>query len=82
MGYHLVTCMALAKWFIEQCKPVGRFLCFGRPTQVYCPADAPDHDLLIVTKDTRFTDLASKLIRINQRMTKMNDLTLEAYRNA
>jgi hypothetical protein len=39
VGYHLVTYIALAKWFIEQSRPVGRFLFFDQPTQVYFPAE-------------------------------------------
>lgn len=44
--------------------------------------DDPDHYLLVITKDMKITDLASKLTWINQRMTKMSGLTLEAYKNA
>lgn len=39
VGYHLVTYLALAKWFIEQSRPVGRFLFFDQPSQVYFPAE-------------------------------------------
>lgn len=39
VGYHLVTYLALAKWFIEQARPVGRFIFFDQPTQVYFPSD-------------------------------------------
>jgi hypothetical protein len=39
IGYHLVTYFALAKWFIEQSRPVGRFLFLDQPTQVYFPAE-------------------------------------------
>lgn len=39
VGYHLVTYLALAKWFIEQGRPVGRFIFFDQPTQVYFPSD-------------------------------------------
>ncbi|PAV27106.1 hypothetical protein CF392_02785 [Tamilnaduibacter salinus] len=40
VGYHLVTYLALAKWFIEQNRPVGRFIFFDQPTQVYFPSEA------------------------------------------
>ncbi|MDC8802225.1 DUF3732 domain-containing protein [Halomonas pacifica] len=40
VGYHLVTYMALAKWFIEQSRPVGNFVFFDQPTQVYFPSDS------------------------------------------
>lgn len=39
VGYHLVTYLALAKWFIEQSRPVGRFIFFDQPSQVYFPSD-------------------------------------------
>ncbi len=39
VGYHLVAYLALAKWFIEQKRPVGRFIFFDQPTQVYFPSD-------------------------------------------
>tara|TARA_R110000744_G_scaffold35055_2_gene81404 strand:- start:352 stop:2286 length:1935 start_codon:yes stop_codon:yes gene_type:complete len=39
VGYHLVAYLALAKWFIEQDRPVGRFIFFDQPTQVYFPSD-------------------------------------------
>lgn len=39
VGYHLVAYLALAKWFIEQSRPVGRFIFFDQPTQVYFPSD-------------------------------------------
>lgn len=44
--------------------------------------DDPDHYLLVITKDMKITDLVSKLTWIDQRMTKMSGLTLEAYKNA
>ena len=39
VGYHLVAYFALAKWFIEQSRPVGRFLFLDQPTQVYFPSE-------------------------------------------
>lgn len=39
VGYHLVAYIAFAKWFIEQKRPVGRFIFFDQPTQVYFPSD-------------------------------------------
>lgn len=40
VGYHLVAYLALAKWFIEQSRPVGNFIFFDQPTQVYFPSDS------------------------------------------
>lgn len=39
VGYHLITYIALAKWFIKQNRPVGRFIFFDQPTQVYFPSE-------------------------------------------
>ena len=39
VGYHLIAYLALAKWFIEQKRPVGRFIFFDQPSQVYFPSD-------------------------------------------
>ncbi|OXX23618.1 DUF3732 domain-containing protein [Vibrio sp. V08_P9A1T1] len=39
VGYHLVTYIALAKWFIEQERPVPNFVFFDQPTQVFFPSD-------------------------------------------
>ena len=42
VGYHLVSYMALAKWFLEQGRPVGNFIFFDQPTQAFFPAEAAD----------------------------------------
>ncbi|MDE1462424.1 DUF3732 domain-containing protein [Spartinivicinus poritis] len=39
VGYHLITYLALAKWFIKQKRPVCNFIVFDQPTQVYFPSD-------------------------------------------
>ncbi|MCC4862131.1 DUF3732 domain-containing protein [Vibrio splendidus] len=39
VGYHLVTYVALAKWFITQDRPVPNFIFFDQPTQVFFPSD-------------------------------------------
>ena len=63
MGYHVVTHLALAKWFIERSRPVGNFLFLDQPTQVYFPADKTeskdfsklkDEDRIAVTKLFKF----------------------------
>jgi hypothetical protein len=41
MGYHLVTHLALHKWFVEQNRPIPHFLMLDQPTQVYFPKDPP-----------------------------------------
>ena len=37
LGYNLVTHFALAKWFIEQARPVGNFLFLDQPSVGYFP---------------------------------------------
>ncbi|ODS31884.1 MAG: hypothetical protein SCARUB_02998 [Candidatus Scalindua rubra] len=39
VGYHLVTHLALHKWFVKKKQPVPRFLFIDQPSQVYFPAD-------------------------------------------
>lgn len=39
VGYHLVTYLALAKWFITQNRPIPKFVVFDQPSQVYFPSD-------------------------------------------
>lgn len=39
MGYHVVTHLALQKWFAEKGRPVPGLLMFDQPTQVYFPAE-------------------------------------------
>ncbi|BCE02103.1 DUF3732 domain-containing protein [Marinicellulosiphila megalodicopiae] len=52
MGYHVVTYLALAKWFIKRARPVGRFIFFDQPSQAFFPADKSDSgDLSVIEKD-------------------------------
>jgi len=44
--------------------------------------DNAEHYLLCVTKKIHLSELVSKLNFIAQRMAVMNDLPLEAYKNA
>jgi DNA repair exonuclease SbcCD ATPase subunit len=39
VGYHLVTHLAVHKWFTQKNRPVPRFLFIDQPSQVYFPAD-------------------------------------------
>lgn len=39
VGYHLVTHVALAKWFYKRDRPVARFIFLDQPSQVYFPAE-------------------------------------------
>jgi hypothetical protein len=42
LGCHLLTHLALHKWFVERKRPVPHFLMLDQPTQVYFPADPPE----------------------------------------
>lgn len=42
VGYHLVTHLALHRWFVEQARPVPRFLMIDQPTQAFYPPDVDD----------------------------------------
>ena len=39
VGYHLITHLALHRWFVERNRPVPRFLFIDQPSQVYFPED-------------------------------------------
>ncbi len=39
VGYHLITHLALHKWFVRRSRPVPRFLFIDQPSQVYFPED-------------------------------------------
>ncbi|GAG44610.1 unnamed protein product, partial [marine sediment metagenome] len=39
VGYHLITHLALHKWFVSRGRPVPRFLFIDQPSQVYFPED-------------------------------------------
>jgi hypothetical protein len=39
VGYHLITHLALHKWFVKKKRPVPRILFIDQPSQVYFPAD-------------------------------------------
>ncbi len=41
VGYHVVTHLALHRWFVEEERPVPRFLFFDQPEQAYFPEDMP-----------------------------------------
>lgn len=42
MGYHVITHLALQKWFTEKHRPVPGLLMLDQPTQVYFPSDQRD----------------------------------------
>lgn len=39
LGYHLVTLLAMHRWFVERDRPVPRLLMLDQPTQVFFPSD-------------------------------------------
>lgn len=44
LGCHLITHLALQKWFVENRRPVPSFLMFDQPTMVYYPDDDSRED--------------------------------------
>ena len=53
MGYHVITLLALHKYFVEMERPVPGFLMLDQPTQVYYPSDASDHSTEELTDKDR-----------------------------
>ncbi len=49
---HLLTHLALHKWFVDKGRPVPRFLILDQPTQVYYPAERDAGGSLDVLNDT------------------------------
>ncbi len=65
-----------AYWILEDNKAIPDDLKFIQDP------DNPAHYLLAVTKRMHINELVSKLNFMSQRMAVMNDLQLEAYKNA
>lgn len=42
VGYHLATHLALHRWFVENDRPVPRFVMFDQPTQAFFPEEVVD----------------------------------------
>ena len=51
VGYHIIAHFALHKWFVNQGRPVPRFLVIDQPSQVYFPADRDGDGSLNQVKD-------------------------------
>ena len=45
VGYHLVAYLALQKFFVQNGRPVPRFVVFDQPTQAFYPPDVMDQDV-------------------------------------
>lgn len=54
VGVHLITYMAFHKQFIENNRPVPRFLFLDQPSQVYFSTSPDDRDMEAVTKIYQF----------------------------
>lgn len=65
-----------AYWILEDNKAIPPAMEFIQDP------DNPDHYLLTITEDMTISTLVEKLTFIAQRVAVMNDLTLEAYKNA
>ncbi len=57
VGYHLISHLALHKWFAQQGRPVPHFLFLDQPSQVYFPPDVSREKLLDELKGNDRTDL-------------------------
>lgn len=63
VGYHIITHLALHKWFVEKKRPVPHFLMLDQPTQVYFPPD--------VGEDTNVENLADEDRQAVERLFKL-----------
>ena len=68
-----ITC---AYWILENNPMLPKDMKF------VADAETPSHYLLVVTKSMHISELVSKLKWISHRMTVMNNLKLEAHKNA
>jgi hypothetical protein len=53
LGYHVCLFAALHEWFVEQSRPVPRFLILDQPSQVYFPPDVTPDDVELEDDDRR-----------------------------
>ena len=51
VGYHVVTLLALHRWFREQNRPVPGILVFDQPSQAHYPPDLDQHGRIDVLQD-------------------------------
>ncbi|MBB3060342.1 hypothetical protein [Microbulbifer rhizosphaerae] len=65
-----------AYWILENNEAIPKDMEFVQDP------DNPEHYLLTITKDMKISDLVFKLKWIAQRMTTIDDLSLEAYKDA
>lgn len=72
VGYHVVTHLALHRWFVEEGRPVPRFLFLDQPEQAYYPEDMPAGER---EPTERLTDLDQQ--RVENLYTFINDMTNE-----
>ena len=53
VGYHLITFLALNKWFVEQKRPVSQFLFLDQLSKGHFPADDEDENMEKAKNDDR-----------------------------
>jgi hypothetical protein len=70
VGYHVVTHLALHQWFVEEDRPVPRFLFLHQPEQAYFPEDMPTG---VRDATERLSDLDQE--RVRTLYTFVNDVT-------
>lgn len=53
VGYHLITFLALHKWFVEMKRPVPQFLFIDQPSQGHFPPDDEDENMETAKNEDR-----------------------------
>lgn len=71
VGYHLVSHLALHKWFIERKRPVPRFLVMDQPTQVHYPPDKDADGSIDVLEDEDRTAVNLMFRVLHDAVTKL-----------
>jgi hypothetical protein len=51
IGYHLATHLALHQFFVENDRPVPRFLMIDQPTQAFYPSDTAKNEGIVLSLD-------------------------------
>jgi len=63
VGYHLISYFALHKWFVNEDRPVPRFVFLDQPSEVYFPEDS-DWENKRTNRDDEDRDAVKKMYRL------------------
>lgn len=85
VGYHLVTHLALHRWFVDKERPVPRLLMIDQPTQAFYPPDVDevavedmdDADRQAVTSMFRLLNEVAQQLAPNLQIIVMDHANLE-----